>query len=220
MEAPEPNDAMSWRDDLLVELVPHAVHRLGNQLTVILGTSDLLALLDKDPERREQLESVTTSAREATELVRALGAHARSGSEPVRAQDLRHLVMGAEQLFSSVAKAGGFEVAPVESSGMALVRGDGVALQLLVLGLLVSQVRPGPNGERWDGVARIRAVELGERVGLLVTTTTTDSQPLGAVEPDARAFALAASLGGRIRVRSHPGGRGRTLLLGLPVLEP
>ena len=220
MDTPSPASATSWRDDLLVELVPHAVHRLGNQLTVILGTSDLLALLDKDPERREQLDSVATSAREATDLVRALGAHARSGHEPARAQDLRHMVNAVEQLFSPVAKAGGFEVAPAESSGMALVRGDGVALQLLVLGLLISQVRPGPGGERWDGIGRIRAVELGERVGLLITTISKGDQPLVAVEPDARAYELAASLDGPIRVRTHPDGKGRTLLLGLPVLEP
>ena len=67
-----------WREDLLVELVPHAVHRLGNLLTVVLGTADLLAMYEQDEDRLTQLHAICEGARRSTDLIRALGGHARS----------------------------------------------------------------------------------------------------------------------------------------------
>jgi len=216
--APDPK--ASWRDELVVELVPHVVHRLGNQLTVVLGTSDLLALLEQDADKREQLEAVAQSARGATELVRGFGLRARSAAEPPRAQDLTYAYGATEMLLDPVAKAGGYELHGIESRGMALVSADGAALELLVLGLLVSLVRPCPDRGRREGHLRVRAVELGERVALVATVLVQDGGGLEPIDLDPRAVALAADLGGTVHQRVHPGGQALTLILGMPVLDP
>jgi len=216
---PDPPEE-SWRDDLIVELVPHVVHRLGNQLTVVLGTADLLAMMEDDPEQREQLEAVATSAREATELVRGLGMRARAEREPFRAQDLTHAYGAVVSLLDPVAKAGGYRLHGVEGRGMCLVRVDGARLELLVLGLLMAMVRPGAQGERRDGDLRLRATELGERVALVATVLVGDGAGLAPVELDPRSIELATELGATVRQRVHPGGMALSLMLAMPIFDP
>ena len=217
-DALDPTARVALRDALLVELVPHVVHRLGNQLTVVLGTADLLAMIDEDPERRQQLEAVAGSAREATDLIRALGLYARSEPGPERAEDLTHVHASVEPLLSPAVKAGGYRDHGVEARGVALVRGDQAALSQLVLAVVTAQVRVAEGDDRRDGDLRVRAVELGERVALVVTVLDRGDRPYPALDLDPRVRALAASVGGSLRQRVHAGGRARTLLLGLPAL--
>jgi len=215
---PNQSASESWRDELLATLVPHAVHRLGNLLTVVMGTADLLALDELDPKRAEELGVIGGSARQATDLVRALGLHARSRPGEAQALDLRELVGSLGELSSPVAKGAGYELAQREAAGVTVVRTDPARLQLLLLGLIVAAAAPGEGLVRRDGVLSLRAVELATRVVVLLSLRVHDGVPAPTIELDPRAQALAAELGLSLRTRTHPGGRGQSLLLGLPTL--
>lgn len=208
--------ASSWRDELLTTLVPHAVHRLGNLLTVVMGTTDLLALDEVDPKRRAELDVIGSNVRRATDLIRALGLHARSEPGEVQAMDLRDVAGGLAELASPVAKAAGLAFELREASGVTVVRCDPVRMQLLVLGVLVGLAAPGEGLLRQAGTLSLRAVELGTRVALLVSVRLEGGTLADVPRIAPRAAELAAELCVRISERTHPESRGRTVLLGLP----
>jgi len=211
-------DTLAWRDELVCALLPHVLHRLGNLLTVVMGTADLLALDEPDPARAVELDAVVSGARRATVLARALGMHARSRPGPLQALDLRELVDGLEPLAGPVAKAAGYGLEIREAGGMTVVRSDEARLQLLLLGLVVGAAAPGEGLLRRDGQLTLRVVELGHRVAVLVSLTIRDGEPVPALVVASQAKRLAAELGANLRTRSHPGGTGQSLLLGLPAL--
>ena len=206
-----------WREDLLVELVPHAVHRLGNLLTVVLGTADLLAMYEEDPERLTQLHAVCDGARRSTELIRALGDHARSKQVQPSALDLAHQFASLFELLEPVAKAGGCTLKPFESTGMTLVKIDAVGLQLLALGVLMGECRPFDERRRPTTLA-VRAIELGRRVVILAKTTSGDGAPLDQREVAPNALTLAKDLGATITVRQTRDRTARVVMLGFPAL--
>ncbi len=208
-------DTLAWRDELVCALLPHALHRLGNLLTVVMGTADLLALDEPDPARAAELDAVVSGARRATVLTRALGTQARSRPGPPQALDLKELVDGLEPLAGPVAKAAGYGLEIREAGGMTVVRSDDTRLQLLLLGLLVGAASPGEGLLRRDGNLTVRVVELGSRVAILVSLTIRDGVPVPALVVAPHAQRLAAELGANIRTRAHPGGTGQSLLLGL-----
>lgn len=207
-----------WREDLLVELVPHAVHRLGNLLTVVLGTADLLAMYEQDQDRLTQLNAICDGARRSTDLIRALGDHARSKQELPSALDLTHQFSSLFELIEPVAKANGCTLKPFESSGMALVKIDAVGLQLLALGVLVGECRP-LGDERRPTTLAVRAIELGRRVVVMATTTSGDGAPLAPRVIAPNAMTLAKDLGASIKVRQAQGSRARVVMLGFPALS-
>jgi hypothetical protein len=213
----EPPSTKAWREDLLVELVPHAVHRLGNLLTVVLGTADLMAMYEKDPDRLEQLEAVCEGARRSTDLIRALGDHARSQPEPASALDLSHQFTNLFELLEPVAKASGCVLQPFESTGMTLIRVDAVSLQLLALGILAGECRPLESGRR-PNTLTVRSIELGTRVVLMATTRATDNMPLQEREIAPTALTLAKDLGATIKVRSALDGQARIVMVGFAAL--
>jgi len=213
---PSESGALSWRDELLTTLVPHAVHRLGNLLTVVMGTADLLAFDERDPKRVAELGVVGANARRATDLIRALGLHARSLPGEAMAMDLRDIAGALTELASPVAKAAGYEFVAREASGITVVRADQIRMQLLVLGLLVAAAAPGDGLERRNGTLAVRAVELATRAALLISLRIEDGTPVPPMKIDSRAKALAKELGVSLRLRAHPGGRGQSILLGLP----
>jgi C4-dicarboxylate-specific signal transduction histidine kinase len=209
---------LSWRDELLTALVPHAVHRLGNLLTVVMGTADLLALDEADAARASELGVIGANTRRATELIRALGLHARSQPGESMALDLRDATGSLAELASPVAKAAGYTFEVREPAGVTVVRADPSRLQLLLLGLIVSAAQPGDALARREGSLTVRALELGTRVAVLISLRVHDGTGAPAIELDPRAIVLADELGATLHVRAHPGGSGQSLLLGLPGL--
>ena len=207
-----------WREDLLVELVPHAVHRLGNLLTVVLGTADLLAMYEQDPNRKVQLDAVCEGARRSTELIRALGDHARSRGEVPTALDLTHQFTSLFELLDPVAKSSGCTLLPFESDGMNLIKADAVSLQLLALGVLVGECRP-MGGRNRPSTMRVRAIQLGSRVVLKATTTSGDGAPLPQRDIAPSALTLAKDLGATIKVRHAQGSQARVVMLGFAALS-
>jgi hypothetical protein len=207
-----------WREDLLVELVPHAVHRLGNLLTVVLGTADLLAMYEVDEGRKEQLEAICESARRSTDLIRAIGGHARSKAEVPTALDLAHQFANLTELIDPVAKASGCMLLPFESEGMTLIKVDAVGLQLLALGILIGECRPLESGRRPTSL-QVRAAELDSQVVLMATTTALDSAPLPTREIAPSALTLAKDLGATIKVRHENDGQVRVVTLGFEALS-
>ncbi len=206
-----------WRDDLLVELVPHAVHRLGNLLTVVLGTADLLAMYEQDEDRLTQLHAICEGARRSTDLIRALGGHARSREGLPSSLDLAHQFSDLFELLDPVAKASGCTLKPFESTGMALIKVDPVGLQLLALGILIGECRPTGDAQRPTTLA-VRAIELGRRVVVKATTTSGDGAPLAPREIAPNALTLAKDLGATFKVRQAQGSRARVVMLGFPTL--
>ena len=214
----ESHSTKVWREDLLVELVPHAVHRLGNLLTVVLGTADLLAMYETDPDQLEQPTAVCDGARRSTDLIRAIGNHARSTSEVATALDLSHQFTSLFELLDPVAKASGCVLLPFETLGVTLTKVDAVSLELLALGILVGECRPLKSVRR-STTLQLRAVELGTRVVLMATTKATDDAPLPMREVAPSALTLAKDLGATIRVREGLGGKARVVMLGFAALS-
>ena len=208
----------AWRDELLSALVPHVVHRLGNLLTVVMGTADLLAMDESDSNRALELETVSTNARLATEIVRALGQHARSRAGAAEALDLRDLIAEIEPLTLPVVKAAGYQFEHRESAGLTVVRCDAVRLKLLLVGLMVSAAAPRDGFQRRDGLISLRTVELGTRVAIVVSLRIRDGLPVPELAIDPRAWDVVRELGAHLRIRPHPRGDGQSLLLGLPSL--
>ncbi|MFT5831205.1 MAG: hypothetical protein ACI9D0_001798 [Bacteroidia bacterium] len=207
-----------WREDLLVELVPHVVHRLGNLLTVVLGTADLLAMHEQDQDRLTQLEAVCDGARRSTDLIRALGDHARSKQELPSALDLSHQFSSLFELLDPVAKAGGCTLKPFESAGMTLVKVDAIGLQLLAMGVLIGECRT-VGEQRRPTTLVVRAIELGRRVVVMATTTSGDGAPLAQREIAPNALTLAKELNASIKVRQAMDGRARVVMLGFAALS-
>jgi len=211
----------AWRDRLLCALVPHAVHRLGNLLTVVSGTAELLALESDHADsevRATSLKSITSESARAHALIRALGHHARALRGAPAAVDLHELLESQAELIEPVAKAVGlpFEVLP--SSGMTVARADAGGVQLAVTGLVVELLRPETMAQARVGQTTLRAVGLGTRTVLVLSVRVREGDPL-VVEPlSAEALGLCASLGATVRLRALPNGRGASVMLGLPAL--
>ena len=117
----------AWRDRLLCALVPHAVHRLGNLLTVVSGTAELLALESAgvdDKERTTGLGNITAQSARAHAMIRALGHHARTLRGAPAAIDLHELVQSQYELLAPVSKAVGLPLEVLPSNGMTVARAD------------------------------------------------------------------------------------------------
>lgn len=206
----------SLRDELLVTLVPHTMHRLGNLLTVVMGTSELLSFDETNPKRSMELAEISSVARRATGLVQALGLHARSRAGAEQAIDLQELVASICELASPVANGASYEFELRESSGITVVRSDAMRLQLLLLCLVSSAIGLSNGLVRREGRVNLRVVGMASRVVILLSLRVSQGVPPSAILVEPRLEALATELGVNLRTRTHPGGMGQSLLLGLP----
>lgn len=209
--------AETWRDELLCELVPHAVHRMNNLMTVVAGNIEMLAMDETDPGRRQTLVAVEASAKRAMELVKALGLHARSNPGPAEVVDLREVVSNIGELFSPVAKAAGFELSLAESSGVTIARVDQASCQLLILGLLVRAADAGDGLVLRDATCRIRVVELATRVAVVMSFVVREGESVSEPDANGQASRVAKEIGVRLRTRRHK--TGLSILVGLDVLS-
>lgn len=211
----------AWRDRLLCALVPHAVHRLGNLLTVVSGTAELLALESAgvdDKERATGLGNITAQSARAHAMIRALGHHARTLRGAPAAIDLHELVQSQYELLAPVSKAVGLPLEVLPSNGMTVARADSGGVQLAVTGLVVELLRPELLTQSRAGRTTLRAVGLGTRSVIVLRAEVEDGEPLEVQPLSAEAREVSATLGASLRQRVLPDGRGACITLGLPSL--
>lgn len=208
-----------YRDHLLCALVPHAVHRLGNLLTVVMGAADLLAMEETRPDRATDLDGISSQARRAVQLIHALGGHARTQPVPPVAVDLGESVRALSELMSPVAKAVGLPLVIDASSGLTVARVDPGGLQLALVGILVEALHPEGGLAGRDGATHMRAVETGTRAHIAIRIHVLSGDPLEPFVPSEYARGLIDQLGATLRFRSTPDGNGLGILLSLPVLS-
>lgn len=216
---PGPGGRNAWRDQVLCALVPHAVHRLGNLLTVVMGAAELLAMDERNDGRVKELEGISNQARRAVDLIRALGGHARTQAGPPMAIDLADSVRAVEELMSPVAKSVGLPLTLGPGAGITVVRADPGGVQLALVGLLVEALDAEQGLSGRDGETHLRAVELGSRAGILARLVVREGGALRAFEPSTQARTLVDSLGASLRVRPYPNGAGLAFLLSFPGLS-
>ena len=210
---------LPWRDQLLCALVPHAVHRLGNLLTVVMGSADLLAMDESHPKRVDELGKISKQARRAFSLIHALGGHARTQGAPAVAVDLVDSLRALVELMSPVAKSVGMPLELGEHAGLTVARVDPGGLQLLLVGLLVESLRPDLGLVGRDGCVVLRVVETGRSVHVLLRLEVTEGEPLEPFQASPAAQQLATQLGARIASRGLASRAGLVISIGLPGLS-
>lgn len=219
----DPSDSvdlrLAWRDELLCAMVPHAVHRLGNLLTVVMGSADLLAMDESNAQRALELGQISTQTRRAVSLIQALGSHARTQAAPAVAVDLVDSLRALVELMSPVAKSVGMPLELGESAGMTVARVDPGGLQLLLVGLLNESLRPDLGLVGREGSVVLRVVETGRLVQIQLRFEVTDGVPLEPFQVSPAAEQLAGQLGVRLRTRGLAARTGLVILAGLAVLS-
>ncbi len=245
LSASEQQFRQAQKLEALGRLAGGVAHDFNNLLTVVNGYSQLLlAGMDEQDERRENVEEIRSAGLRAESLVRQLLIFSRKQTAALEVLDLDEVVRGVEKMLRRVIGED-IELLVEPASGMERVKGDRGQMEQVLMNLAVNARDAMPQGGRLAIETAVVSVgtdaqgksevPLGRFVRLRVSDTgagmdaavrehifepffTTKEPDKGTGLGLATVYEIVRQSGGHIQVASEPG-EGTTFAVHFPCLD-
>ena len=214
------------------EFVAGVAHELNNPLTSVMGFSELLEKVDKDPQRRRYLEMICKSAHRCHKIVQSLLSFARRRQPERKLSSLNELIESAIDFLQYQLRTSNIEVINQLAPDLPQTMVDPHQIQQVFLNL-INNARQAIEAHQPRGWIRITSQLCGNNVrvvmedngpGISEANLSKVFDPFFTTKEVGKGTGLGLSLcygiikehGGTIEVRSKPG-EGATFVIELPM---